>query len=607
MAEALINDYLRSKGFEPNELSLSVGEEIRIAPCAYPSPPRLYDPEDPFADIVGLTPRKAPRPPPKFCLPSAAETPARAPQTASDVFAPPPRAPTPPPPPPPPAMQSRLQPFALADRSRRRPKLTDPYPELEGLLHHLPQSAREMPAPAPQPAPQPPVVTKRRERKIDILIRQKIEDEVKEGRVPIITPCYNNLDDPARPMPQYLKERLEGTSAAQPTRKHAKQPTRDAPKNFMLPPMTDVTDRVNNRSTVQTSHTDAKPIVNDARKRVRRPRSRPDTSYLTRPQESATVTSAPQHPRSALEDIIRDAPNDVIGEETYASLRGMAEVDKDHLEEKPEEHSIDRKDDILEEEKSHHLSEDEEHDLTQMEKDQRQEDLALEALKKRLNITHTTVQDANRGLRRLSNQMNVAKDIKPLLEESRAEPPRSIASQHTEQPQIIATQTHVCCDCHKHHQSVWGQLWTEFSSNFYTYDATRNFYHNITWLGWTVILWIIWFMTEMALYPYYANELFGPLFPFVTMNVCLRPFMPILVPTFRFLSWAIGTLFNIAFGETATSNGRAPPGRVTNRVLHTAASIPATTASITKDIVYSTWEAVNELNEHMGMGYDDYL
>lgn len=285
-----------------------------------------------------------------------------------------------------------------------------------------------------------------------------------------------------------------------------------------------------------------------------------------------------------------------------------------------------------------------------------QEELALASLSKQLRSTQSTIKDANRGLRRISNKIEGAdaaphvETIPPKGEERPAnvkiEPPvepapkaelvrktetasKSINARKTEAgrelksvprpeaPQAATTaQTGgairpetssdirisrrldhngktVCSHCGGRYSSVWRALWVEFRENFYTYDPENRFYISPTWLGWITGMFLVWLMIESSLCLGFCDDVEGPLMPFVTHYVVLLPFRSYLRPYWRFLGWIINTIFNLDNGQVHFTYGQSVPAHT-----YTAA---AATAQATKRAFKSAMEAVDD----MGSIWDD--
>ena len=169
-------------------------------------------------------------------------------------------------------------------------------------------------------------------------------------------------------------------------------------------------------------------------------------------------------------------------------------------------------------------------ELTQAEKDQRQEDLALEAMNKHLRLARTTLKDANRSLRRVEHRIE---DI-----------PATTASSSTVKttPPIHG----VCPTCgHDPTTSTLRTLFHELRSLLYTTHP----YFTFTPLGLTLLFLLAYMIAENVLceiycHPLYAHSMKGfgvdpnaPRFPFVIPTLVLRPFRGLWEPMVEAVEW----------------------------------------------------------------------
>lgn len=274
----------------------------------------------------------------------------------------------------------------------------------------------------------------------------------------------------------------------------------------------------------------------------------------------------------------------------------------------------------------------------------REED-ALASLSKQLYTTQSTIKDANRGLRRISNKIEgtgashgedrkvetLPADVKierivevapkpqspqepETANEKRSEANRNLKDTlETQKPLTNAVVQRqptsriqispptlgssnldhnsrtVCSHCGGRYASVWRALWVEFRENFYTYDPKSRFHINITWLGWITAAFLIWLTIESSLCLTWCDSVTGPWMPFVTHYAILYPFRRYLRSYWKFLGWIIDTVFNLENGQVpgASSYGRNFPAQT-----FTAA---AATARATKRVAKSAMEAVDEM------------
>ncbi|CAK3817984.1 Hypothetical predicted protein [Lecanosticta acicola] len=282
------------------------------------------------------------------------------------------------------------------------------------------------------------------------------------------------------------------------------------------------------------------------------------------------VISEPPHPKSALEAIVNEAKENhdpQYGDNTIASLEDIIspnlEATNSTLNNTPdaskkEEKPYRRPSRLAESVRTEGASEkqgrshDTDESLTQAQKERQQEEVAWEALNKRLNTAHSTLSDANRGLRRIENRIEgveavdsaglkavtsddkgtagskapASKTITGQRPQSKPEGQPEVPKAHVSAPTTITTtstvmkqpEVHVCARCGG--PSLWQGLWAEMCSNFYWYNADKGY--RLTWLGWVLFLWLAWLTAELSLHDMYADYIHGPIFPFITFNVTVR-------------------------------------------------------------------------------------
>ncbi|WPH02182.1 Hypothetical protein R9X50_00503700 [Acrodontium crateriforme] len=200
--------------------------------------------------------------------------------------------------------------------------------------------------------------------------------------------------------------------------------------------------------------------------------------------------------------------------------------------------------------------------LTQADRDQRQEDLAIEAMNKHLRAASKSIKNANRGLRRVENKMEASQIGIESLYDTVQEPEKPLATP----PSVI--QHHgggPCAHCGGSYQSVWVGLWTEFRSCFYYWDPTSSYGIRLTRLGFFCVLWFIWYVTENILCanyckPEYAQSLEGwtltpdmPVYPFVIPTLLFRPLKPLWNPVLEYITLCIDVWLAASMGEEAVA------------------------------------------------------
>jgi hypothetical protein len=259
-------------------------------------------------------------------------------------------------------------------------------------------------------------------------------------------------------------------------------------------------------------------------------------------------------PKSALEDIVRDArkdPDGPFGDATIQSLEDIIHPNADPTEttlasdvgaaatkvktiEKPE---TDRP-------------------LTQAEKDRREEDLAIEAMNRHLRAARTSIKDADRGLQRVENKWESSSHTEVL-------PPKITPPAPAPKQIVVKTDRDwktPCEHCGGSYHSVWAGLWTELRSNFYYYDDSARFGIRLTWLGILTLLWALWNALENLLCMYYCHPLYAeymvgfgvnpdaPEYPFVIPTLLFRPLRPVWKPVLQWLEASFTAGFHTVFG-----------------------------------------------------------
>ncbi|EMC92767.1 hypothetical protein BAUCODRAFT_27110 [Baudoinia panamericana UAMH 10762] len=267
------------------------------------------------------------------------------------------------------------------------------------------------------------------------------------------------------------------------------------------------------------------------------------------PENLRREFSEPMHAKSALADVLKEvkAQNDAqFGETTIQSLENIINPSADPTDPTMITDITEAVDAVL------HAA-DSKAPATQAEKDRRQEQLAIEAMNKHLRAARTSIKDADNGLRRVENKIDVAQS----------------ADVQVSTPTFKRTMTNgkhgkaICPTCGgKYHTSVWAALWSEFQECFYTWDRSLPYRVRLTRLGIAVVLFLLWYTIESVLCHYYcwhmyAESMIGfgvdpdaPMFPFVIPTLLLRPFEPMWRPVWEALAWCFGVAFHYAFGDS---------------------------------------------------------
>ncbi|GIZ37798.1 hypothetical protein CKM354_000123200 [Cercospora kikuchii] len=321
-------------------------------------------------------------------------------------------------------------------------------------------------------------------------------------------------------------------------------------------------------------------------------RASPPKAASTNHRTSKRGLAEPSHPKSALEAVVADAKmsrDPQLGDSTLASLENIVKPDL----ERTSSNTVDdlSKDIPTDAESLKHL--------TQSEKDRRQEDLALEALNKRLRSTRTTIKDAARGIRRIENQMEqlpeerassgtTAEEVHEVFyNDGQHIPPWPRHLKPYTQPHNSRT---ICEHCGGSYTSVYSALWTETREFFFTYTGPDHDRPRPTAIGWAVLLWILWYFVESSLCdPWGYSRIAEAHFPFALPALLFKPF--------RWLGWMeypVGRWFGEVVFEPVlhfVSGGGLNPAPMRNPI----PAIPAGAGdrrlyeSVTTGTPYSEW------------------
>ncbi|KAK3690778.1 hypothetical protein LTR37_019000 [Vermiconidia calcicola] len=280
-------------------------------------------------------------------------------------------------------------------------------------------------------------------------------------------------------------------------------------------------------------------------------------SARTSAQDLRRINSEPAKPKSALEAILRETrshqSDQTFGESTIQSLEDIVHPQFDLTD--PiitlDEGSADAPAEELGGGRA----------LTQLEKDRRQEDLAMEGLNKHLKAARTSIKDANRGLRRVENRIETVQEDVPAVLRTSTTTVTTTAKHHAK------SVDGPCATCGGLYHSVWYGLWSEFRSCFYIYDSRSKYLGvptgiRFTWLGLACIFWLLWYISESVLcgfychpnYTWYARNAHpsAPRYPFVIPTLILRPFRFLWGPAWDFVFEAFGLAWWEEFLEDIT-------------------------------------------------------
>ncbi|KAK3710854.1 hypothetical protein LTR37_010078 [Vermiconidia calcicola] len=283
-------------------------------------------------------------------------------------------------------------------------------------------------------------------------------------------------------------------------------------------------------------------------------------SARTSAHDLRRINSEPAKPKSALEAILRETRNQqndqTLGESTIQSLEDIAHPQFD-LTDPTITFDADSADAPAEALSGGRA-------LTQLEKDRRQEDLAMEGLNKHLKAARASIKDANRGLRRVENRIETVQEEVPVLRTT-----STTSTNSTTKATTITTNASdgLCATCGRVHGSLWYGLWSEFRSCFYVYDSRSKYLGvpigiRFTWLGLACIFWLLWYISESVLcgfychpnYTWYARNISpnAPRYPFVIPTLILRPFRFLWGPAWDFVFEAFGLAWWEEFLEDIT-------------------------------------------------------
>lgn len=271
------------------------------------------------------------------------------------------------------------------------------------------------------------------------------------------------------------------------------------------------------------------------------------------PAHVGDTKSMSNRPRSALEDIMREArenPGGPFGDNTMQSLEDIAHP------------NLDVTDTTLTLDASANATSGEAEviklggPLTQAERERRNEDLVIDGMDRHLRAASSNIQDVSRGLRRVENRVDNAntEPAEPALV-STAEPPKTVKP-------ISATPTWCtkCEICGGSYRSVWRALFGEILYVFYHDDPSARFGIRLTWLGVLVPTFLLWYLAEYILcsyycHPKYAKSMVGfgvdpdaPRWPFVVPTLTFRPLRPVWRPVVNWLEPMYTAAFNLVIG-----------------------------------------------------------
>ena len=252
--------------------------------------------------------------------------------------------------------------------------------------------------------------------------------------------------------------------------------------------------------------------------------------------------------------------------------------------------------------------------LSQAEKDQRQEDLAIEGLNKHLRAARTSIKDASRGLRRVENRIEAAQ-----------EGPKSASAPTTTTVAVskkVDANGITHCECCPGYHGAWYSLWAEFRSLFYLWDPNARFGISFTWLGAWCMAWFIWYLIESTMCEFYCKPEYAvpghgrnypppsddtPRFPFTIPMVLFSPWQEYWGEGFNALGEAVEAYFHELTHEIPLDS--APPRPATikvplTRILPISPEWAAAATATSVRVAQSLMDAVDEVGS---MWDDEFL
>lgn len=331
------------------------------------------------------------------------------------------------------------------------------------------------------------------------------------------------------------------------------------------------------------------------------------------------INSEPLQPKSALEAIMQEAKSKKdsnIGDSTLASLEDIMNPNLDNSIVQPEA----GKPATVE---GTHEAEDA---LPPAEQIRRREEREFEDANRRLRVARTSIKDADRGLRRLENQLESAESepakVIPVIKETIKTPNAGdVQVRYPNHPPGFKPYTDHngrtrCRHCGGCYASVWRGLWVEFRELFYTWGPEEaGAPLQMTWLGTMVAVWWAWMISEVIVSKLFDQWLYGAKFPFVTITLFYR-LVREPVETGKWIADVVG---NLIFGDSSTVAEplsttsawvrSAAPERIHERAARGndgdwVAAAAAATGATTRRVVKSAMEAVDEAGS---MWDDEYL
>ncbi|CZT15923.1 uncharacterized protein RCC_01762 [Ramularia collo-cygni] len=347
------------------------------------------------------------------------------------------------------------------------------------------------------------------------------------------------------------------------------------------------------------------------------------------------INSEPLQPKSALDAIVQEAKakhDSNIGDSTMASLEDIVNPNTDNSSINLDTDKKITVEDTIEKGEA----------VSSSEETRRREVREFEEANKRLRVARTSIKDADRGLRRLENQLEAteteptktrpeakkgtdteATKVSPGINKSnKASNTGNVQIRYADHLREFTPYTDHngrtrCKHCGGCYLSVWRGMWVEFRELFYTWGPEEDGAPlKMTWLGTMFAIWWAWIIAEIAMSTLFNPWLYDARFPFVTITLIYR----IVREPLETAEWVIDVVGNLVFGDSAevveplTSTAGAWIRNSTPTPIHEravrgndgdwVAAAAAATGAATRMVVRSAMDAVDEAGS---MWDDDYL
>jgi hypothetical protein len=250
--------------------------------------------------------------------------------------------------------------------------------------------------------------------------------------------------------------------------------------------------------------------------------------------------------------------------------------------------------------------------LSQAEKDQRQEDLAIEGLSKHLRAARTSIKDASRGLRRVENRIEAAQEG-----QKTASAPATTTAVVEKRIDAYGV---AHCECCPGYHGAWYSLWAEFRSLFYSWDPNARFGIGFTWLGAWCLGWLIWYLIESTMCEFYCTPKYAvpgssspppsddtPRFPFTIPMVLFSPWQEYWGEAFNALGEAVEAYFHELTHEIPLDSSPPRPATIKMPLTKTVPISREWAAAATATSVRVAQSLMDAVDEVGSMWDDEFL